>query len=171
MTIREFKLMITQISGIVNTMAGLDLSLEKMNCSMRYKSDTGIISTFVWGSLVSTTLLLIYDFNASNPVNGRSVLLNLSHCVPRFSKFFYDLIFTNLFSSITIWRLLASVPLIIQTLDQTMFASLVGLLGLKFRVLNEKLIAVVMRTNLSPPKVIPSLRSYRPKVNFTVVRR
>lgn len=46
------------------------------------------------------------------------------------------------------------IPLVAQVLDLTIFVSLVGLLGLKFRALNAKIKTVVTRANSFSPKVM-----------------
>ncbi|XP_043283779.1 gustatory receptor 68a-like [Venturia canescens] len=114
------------LSESINSIAEQDIIMNKMNCRSNYDLCVKIIRTCVWTSLLAVIYFILYDING----------IDRDYSIMSPEYFFWNL------------------GLMIQAIDLTVFATLVGLLGVIFHDLNKKIRAVVTRANSSSSKVL-----------------
>ncbi|XP_043284088.1 gustatory receptor family protein 3-like [Venturia canescens] len=114
------------LSESINAISEQDLFLNKMNCRPYHESCVKIIRVCVWTTLLAVLFFIAYDIYGI--------------------RRYYNIVSPEYI----LWH----AGLFVQIIDFTVFATLVGLLGLNFYNLNEKIRSVVTRANASSPKVL-----------------
>ena len=126
-----------------------EVLLEKMSCRLNYASNAKIICLCVWAFMATFVILMLYDFYASIRSLDKLVMLFFLRLSDTEGTYSY---FMAIFSMAIRW-IFWIIPTLAQLIDLSIFVSLVGLIGLKFRALNKKIEIVVLRANASSPKV------------------
>ncbi|XP_011308152.1 putative gustatory receptor 28b isoform X2 [Fopius arisanus] len=111
-------------------LASQNLILQQLGCRMDYSLCFKMVRTYVYGTLTTVAVLLIYDCYTSMSTWASESPLMVCQWI-----FF-------------------TIPSVIQVITPTIFGSLVIILGVHFREVNTKLMAIRDRANSSPPKVI-----------------
>ena len=99
--------------------------------------------------MATFVILMLYDFYASIRSLDKLVMLFFLRLSDTEGTYSY---FMAIFSMAIRW-IFWIIPTLAQLIDLSIFVSLVGLIGLKFRALNKKIEIVVLRANASSPKV------------------
>ncbi|THK33063.1 putative gustatory receptor 28b [Diachasma alloeum] len=112
-------------------LASQSVILNQLGCRPDYSRCLRMIQALVYGMLTILLMFICYDF-----------FIGFSRWPPGNKTFSF------------IQWLFWTIPLVVQVMTPTIFVALVMILGLHFRQLNVKLMAVRDRSNSSPPKII-----------------
>ncbi|XP_063977233.1 putative gustatory receptor 28b [Diachasmimorpha longicaudata] len=111
-------------------LASQDFILHQLGCRPDYSTCRKMVGLYVYGTLTVAALLTIYDCCTAMLTWASESPLAMAE-----------------------W-LFFNIPYVVQMITATIFGSLVIILGLHFRALNAKLMAIRDRSHSSPPKVV-----------------